>query len=611
MPKPQGGETRKEFVSRCIPIVIDDGTAKDPDQAVAICNSIWEQEKGRSNAMPDNLRRALTAAHVPRVLTLRQIAGELRTAKFEDRDHLIVPVIMLVEGVIQPANASGPELVLAEELAQFAVAWSGRPVTFTHPIIDGQRVSANTPSVLEEFRFGRVFGTRMLGKKLRGDAWLDLALAAELGGDAQNVVDRIQAGEMIEVSVGAFVVLEETPGVFHGHRYHAIWREIVSDHLAMFGDSTIGACDNEMGCGAPLVAQNREPLLQATDAGGLIGATDDTPSAGAPMARAIVEGLKTLRERFSGGVTFFFKNAQGEGDVSDSELRSILDSALFETEPAFLGIEDVFPADQIVIYATVRDGEIAWFSRTYEISESGDVSFGEPTEVRPVTRFEPVAAATACSCEDPAACHCGFHTGERDMDKAQHVTALIENEHSPFTEADQAALEAMSDDSLTALEASATDKPAPDPVPDPAPAHSTAPAPVAPVEEREEEPEEPEEPVQAESVDDWLTRSGAPPEVRDVWQERQAAEADRKETLVGLLKAAQKHYDEDALKKMSIVELEGLAAVSSAEVPPADFSGIAMPRSLDRSDEGTAPEPKGMIGTFRAAADAKNAAATD
>ncbi len=45
MPKPHKGEDKKDFISRCIPIVIEDGTAKDQKQAVAICNSIWKGAK--------------------------------------------------------------------------------------------------------------------------------------------------------------------------------------------------------------------------------------------------------------------------------------------------------------------------------------------------------------------------------------------------------------------------------------------------------------------------------------------------------------------------------------------------------------------------------------
>ena len=45
MPEPGENETRKEFVQRCIPIVIDEGTAEDGAQAAAICNSIWRESK--------------------------------------------------------------------------------------------------------------------------------------------------------------------------------------------------------------------------------------------------------------------------------------------------------------------------------------------------------------------------------------------------------------------------------------------------------------------------------------------------------------------------------------------------------------------------------------
>ena len=41
MPDPRPGETRADFLDRCIPIVIDDGTAQDGDQAVAVCISMF------------------------------------------------------------------------------------------------------------------------------------------------------------------------------------------------------------------------------------------------------------------------------------------------------------------------------------------------------------------------------------------------------------------------------------------------------------------------------------------------------------------------------------------------------------------------------------------
>lgn len=47
MPTPHEGEDKNTFISRCIPMLIDEG--KNQDQAVAICNSLWsEKKKGES-----------------------------------------------------------------------------------------------------------------------------------------------------------------------------------------------------------------------------------------------------------------------------------------------------------------------------------------------------------------------------------------------------------------------------------------------------------------------------------------------------------------------------------------------------------------------------------
>ncbi|HET7375741.1 MAG TPA: hypothetical protein VFK30_03475, partial [Anaerolineae bacterium] len=50
MPTPHpGGETRQEFMDRCIPMVMDDGSASSSDQAVAMCSNMWA-DAGKSFA---------------------------------------------------------------------------------------------------------------------------------------------------------------------------------------------------------------------------------------------------------------------------------------------------------------------------------------------------------------------------------------------------------------------------------------------------------------------------------------------------------------------------------------------------------------------------------
>jgi len=43
MPIPNKNERRKDFVGRCIPIVMKEGTAKNSRQGVAICFSIYRE----------------------------------------------------------------------------------------------------------------------------------------------------------------------------------------------------------------------------------------------------------------------------------------------------------------------------------------------------------------------------------------------------------------------------------------------------------------------------------------------------------------------------------------------------------------------------------------
>lgn len=55
MPTPRpGSETQDEWMERCIPEVISDGTAEDQDQAVAVCAQMWS-EATKANVMKEKL----------------------------------------------------------------------------------------------------------------------------------------------------------------------------------------------------------------------------------------------------------------------------------------------------------------------------------------------------------------------------------------------------------------------------------------------------------------------------------------------------------------------------------------------------------------------------
>jgi hypothetical protein len=48
MPMPTKNESKKDYLERCIPIVLHEGTAKDGSQAEAICHSMWKQHQTKA-----------------------------------------------------------------------------------------------------------------------------------------------------------------------------------------------------------------------------------------------------------------------------------------------------------------------------------------------------------------------------------------------------------------------------------------------------------------------------------------------------------------------------------------------------------------------------------
>lgn len=50
MPKPRRNEPRKDFMERCVPQLIDEG--RNPDQAVAICSSMFNRTKASEELEP-------------------------------------------------------------------------------------------------------------------------------------------------------------------------------------------------------------------------------------------------------------------------------------------------------------------------------------------------------------------------------------------------------------------------------------------------------------------------------------------------------------------------------------------------------------------------------
>ena len=170
--------------------------------------------------------------------------NSLQRRQHDGREYAVAPATIIVAGVLNG------ELVPAEELSEFAERWNGRPVPLRHPTdAAGNYISANSPDVIENAVLGQIFNAQFAEDRVKAEMWLDVAKIEKLGGDALTALERLDAGEVIEVSTGYYAYPEDGAGSFKGQHYSAIQRKLVPDHVALLPDE-VGACSVADGCGA-------------------------------------------------------------------------------------------------------------------------------------------------------------------------------------------------------------------------------------------------------------------------------------------------------------------------------------------------------------------------
>jgi len=169
---------------------------------------------------------------------------EIREEKLQNKDYLVVPIIMMVEGVHNGSH--GAILHTAEELGKLPESWNGIPVMINHPMDeDGVSISANSPEVLEQYKVGSIYNAKMIEKKLAAEAWLELERLEQISIETSESILNM---ELLEVSVGVFNDSVDEQGTWEEEEYEAIATNYRPDHLALLPGS-IGACSIEDGCG--------------------------------------------------------------------------------------------------------------------------------------------------------------------------------------------------------------------------------------------------------------------------------------------------------------------------------------------------------------------------
>lgn len=295
------------------------------------------------------------------VLNFRATGYEITIVNHEGRDHWVVPVTMMVEGV--HAGNHGPMLYTANELGSHVQAWNGIPVTINHPQNeDGIGISANAPSVLY---VGRVFNARMDGNRLRAEVWADINKLKEQSPEAYEAIENQRP---LDVSVGVFTDDEEVEGTFNNESYIAIVHNLRPDHLALLPGAE-GACSWDDGCG---IRANKSLTKQK---GGKIGVSN--------LKRGFTDLMK--QEGFD-----LVRNSLTDNETGFQEIMRSIQNKLdgFDTDLRINFLEEVF--DDYFVYRVRNNesGETKLYRRDYTVNADGTVEFSDdPVQVRKEVNF--------------------------------------------------------------------------------------------------------------------------------------------------------------------------------------------------------------------------------
>lgn len=503
------------------------------------------------------------------------VSGSYSTGTLQGKEYIIVPVVALVEGVIQGMAAEGPEMAYAEEFGRYPDSWNGRPIVMSHPTVDDKPVSANSPSVLEDYQIGYIFNASLEGDKLQHEAWVSVDRMNSLNDDSKAILETLQKGEMIEVSTGYYAQIEKTPGIYNNVKYDAVQRNIVPDHLAFLPNGTIGACSNADGCGAQLAVNSKpsddfkivktfysvQPCCDAC-ANGDHSHCEDAMSANKDMAskdattkkkkqdpKAYQEYASTIANTIAGGVTF--------SDARDAvcEVLKVTNSYTYV----------VAMTKDVVVYEQYNafTGSYETYQRSYSVSVDGAVSLGDTVEkVRLMTKVVAVNSADKTSEDNPEQNMTDTTTGAA---AASTTTTAANTEPKVHTiENDSGTLEVTMNADGTPASFKVVPK-----------ANTTAAAPVVHAAPK----------TAAEFI------AQAPAEMKEIFESGIKLHAEKKESLLKALKDSGRcKFNDDALKAMSLDVLENMAALADV---PVSYAGRALPNAnADTSLNANADQPE-------------------
>jgi len=227
MPVPKKNETEKEFISRCIPYVIKEGTTDDAKQAAAICHSIWKKSKGENKMV--NKERVML--HLDAQMSCRIDLADNKEELKMDRCTMLVG-----DGTYNGVYFPKEELELAH------MSFEKKPINLNH----SADAVEDIVGYLEDVRFedGKITAKPVFDE--------DTSKYKSAFGYMKS---RFNAGSIPNVSVGVW--LDRLNEEDENGKERSVARNLDGDHLALV---VHGACNPEDGCGIGMSENQPIPI---------------------------------------------------------------------------------------------------------------------------------------------------------------------------------------------------------------------------------------------------------------------------------------------------------------------------------------------------------------
>lgn len=328
------------------------GTQEDCEsKAIRIANSRIDENSNnsRSNATINNLHHNMS-----QLVEHREMDG---------RDYIVAPTVMIVEGILN--NVYYP----ASEMAVVPQHWNGRPVVVEHSTQnDGSPKTANDPYEREKRTVGWIYNTQYVEEngqaKLKAQAWIDPEKCKEVE-EGEDVLNKLENNEGIEVSTGVFTLDVNEPGYFNGERYDSIATELRGDHLALLPNGT-GACSWVDGAGLPRLNKRQN--------------SNNDNQTGESQMDKLQKFLENSRHSPS-------LNEKGMRDLFRDMMNTL--EQKYETGPdnQMVFIEEIFPQSNEVVFEIEKEGVSTFYRQQYNADENEISLNGDPVEVEVKTEY--------------------------------------------------------------------------------------------------------------------------------------------------------------------------------------------------------------------------------